>query len=61
MSENLVRELGDCWPCGISQLGRYKELMLQKDVVSRGLGSVGLQFSLAHCGLNVLLQLTLRH
>lgn len=60
-SENLVRELGDCWPCGISQLGRHQELMLKKDVVSRGLGSVGLQFSLAHCGLNVLLQLTLRH
>lgn len=33
----------------------------KKDVVSRGLGSVGLQFSRAHCGLNVLLQLTLHH
>lgn len=59
-SENLVRELGNCWPCGISQEGT-KELMLKKDAVSRGLGSVGLQFSLAHCGLNVLSKLTSCH
>lgn len=31
-SENLVRELGDGWPCGISQEGT-KELMLKKDAV----------------------------